>query len=661
MSLCPSCGQDVGQHDAGPSEACPHCGAQESDGRESGAQMTQRLPIRALKIVAVVIAIVGLAGLWLVATRSEVPLVPIGQVGATMNMAYVRVAGRCTSTPTYDPEGGYLSFWVEDETGEILVSAYRGETEQIMDQGRMPALGDLIEVAGTLRIRDEDFASLTINVPEALGVTRQEAVYRDIGAIAPEDQFLRVRVQGQVRDVYSPYTGLTLITLRDATGAILVAVSDGLVALSGVPLDVRVGQSVAVTACVTLYRGTPQLVPASVREIVPLDRPVAVAAERATGGLTDGDVGQLVAVRGKVGEVREFAAGVRATVDDGSGAITLLLWQDIYDQLPPSPALAGGAEVHVQGAVRQYKGELELVPEAAVDVRVLAPAPPSEAPTTLPQPTPPASPSPSLTPAEVAAASVVPAATSTPTAMPTLTTTSTPAATPTLAPTTMPAASPSAESPPTATPSAEHSPTAPAPVSALGAVTAARTGEQVTVEGVVVGAASFSRGFKLTLDDGTGRIVLVMWHEVYDDCWDAALFNLGAQLRVTGEVAVYEGELQLQPDWGADVKAIQAADAWAPPREISSLTSADAGQRVMIEGQVLRVQGYSSGVSVSVGDETGEVVVYLWRNILDRVASNTGLGTPGSRVRVVGTVGVYRDNLEVKPALPTEVLVLQIP
>ena len=167
----------------------------------------------------------------------------------------------------------------------------------------------------------------------------------------------------------------------------------------------------------------------------------------------------------------------------------------------------------------------------------------------------------------------------------------------------------------------------------------------------MVGIASFSRGFKLTLDDGTGRIVLAIWHEVYDDCWDAEKTNRGAWLRASGEVAVYEGELQLQPDGGADVKAIQAAAAWAPQRAIGSLISADVGQRVMIEGQVLRVQGFSSGVSVSVGDETGEVVVYLWRNILDRVASNTSLGTPGSRVRVAGTVGVYRDNLEIKPAL----------
>jgi hypothetical protein len=57
-----------------------------------------------------VLATVGLAVLWLAATRAEVPLIQIGQAGATMNMAYVRLEGHCTKAPTYDPESDYLSF-----------------------------------------------------------------------------------------------------------------------------------------------------------------------------------------------------------------------------------------------------------------------------------------------------------------------------------------------------------------------------------------------------------------------------------------------------------------------------------------------------------------------------------------------------------------------
>lgn len=366
MSHCPSCGRYVGPHG---DRACPYC----------GARLAGRTSIRVVKIAAVVLATVGLIILWLAATRAEVPLIQIGQAGATMNMAYVRLEGRCTRAPTYDPESDYLSFWIEDDTGEIRVAAYRAETRQIIEESRVPALGDQVEVAGTLRIR-EDFLSLTINVPEQLEITRAEPVDRAIGSIAPDDQYLRVRVQGEVRSAYEPYEGLMLITVRDETGSIPVAVSEDLVALSGIPPTLLpVGQPVEVVATVSLYGARPQLVPASVADVVPLDQAAHIGIEKHIGQLTTADVGQLVVVRGIATEVDPFSSGVKITLDDGTGAVILLLWQSVYDGLPDSAALDVGAEVQVQGEVSQYRGELELIPELAEDVWVLVAAtPPTE-------------------------------------------------------------------------------------------------------------------------------------------------------------------------------------------------------------------------------------------------------------------------------------------
>ena len=217
MSLCPSCGRYVG-----PYEACPYC----------GARLAGRMPVRAVKIAAILLTTVGLVVLWFAATRAQVPLIQIAQAGATMNMAYVRLEGRCTRVPSYNPESDYLSFWIDDGTGEIRVSAYRAETRQIIERVLVPALGDVVEVAGTLRVR-EDFLALTINVPDQLTITRPDPVGREIGTIEPDDLYLRVRVRGEVRSVYEPYDGLTLIAVRDETGEIPIAVSEDLVALSG--------------------------------------------------------------------------------------------------------------------------------------------------------------------------------------------------------------------------------------------------------------------------------------------------------------------------------------------------------------------------------------------------------------------------------------------
>jgi hypothetical protein len=134
---CPSCGRYVGPHG---NEACPHC----------GARLTERIPLRTVKIVAILLASVGLAALLLVARRAEVSLIRIEQIGPMMNMASVRVAGTCSRGPTYDPESGYLSFWIDDGTGEMRVSVYRAESDQIIATERVPALGDRVEVAEQL-------------------------------------------------------------------------------------------------------------------------------------------------------------------------------------------------------------------------------------------------------------------------------------------------------------------------------------------------------------------------------------------------------------------------------------------------------------------------------------------------------------------------------
>ena len=120
------------------------------------------------------------------------------------------------------------------------------------------------------------------------------------------------------------------------------------------------------------------LVPASVADVVVLGESERIVAEKSIGELSAEDAGQLVVVRGSVVEVETFSSGVKFTLDDGSGTVILLLWQDIYDALPDPSALGVGAELQVQGEVSEYEGELEVIPEQAEDVQLLvaAPAPP---------------------------------------------------------------------------------------------------------------------------------------------------------------------------------------------------------------------------------------------------------------------------------------------
>lgn len=369
MAHCPSCARYVG-----PYEACPYC----------GARMQGRVPMKLIKLAAALLATVGLVVLWYVATHVEIPTIAIGQVDAGMNLAYVRVAGRCTRSPSYDPQTGYLSFWLSDDTGELRVASYRAGSQRLIEQQRVPALGDRIAVAGTLRVEDQ-LRTLTINAPEQLVISRDEPLERAIGSIRLADHYQRIRVRGQVRDVRKPHPRLTLLTLQDVTGVIDVALSADLIALTHNPPTFEVGQSVEVVAAVSHYGDAVQLVPASAADIIPLDLKIPIALERSIVEITGDEAGHWFSVRGTVASVRPFSAGVKMRLEDATGAITVLLWQDAYEALVEylgdGPRPTPGARIRVQGNLSEYRGELELMPALATDIEILTvPGPPQMLP-----------------------------------------------------------------------------------------------------------------------------------------------------------------------------------------------------------------------------------------------------------------------------------------
>ncbi len=450
-ALCPSCGRFVG-----PYTTCPYC----------GAKLQGRLSVRAIKIAAVVCALVGLLGLYLYARQVPIPTLSIRDAQGTLNMAYVRLQGRITGAITYDPTSDYLAFWLDDGTGTARISCYRDVTRALLAAGTIPAVGDQVSVAGTLRVR-EDSVALTLNVPEHLTITRPEPVNVPISKLTILDEGLRVRASGVVEKLFTPYAGLTLITLRNDDGTITVAVNETLTTLTGPLPDIAPGQGLTVTATVTLYKDQIQLSPASVHdlELGPPPHDVTQAA-RTLITLSAADEGQTLRVEGQVVAMEGFKGGLKATLDDGTGQVVLLLWDSVYGQLPDPPALDVGARVSVLGELKLYQGELEIVPARAQDVTLLAAAPKL-------------------------------------------------------------------------------------PLSAIADLSAAQAGQVVRVRGVLGVPQGFSAGVKVPLDDGTGRITVLLWSNIA-----TALPRMpeeGQRVEVLGEVSVYRDALELTPrsawDW----------------------------------------------------------------------------------------------------------------
>ena len=117
MSTCPSCGRD-----AGTNEICPHC----------GADLKRRLRVRTFGILAIVVAVVGVAVLLFFATRAPVPAVKISDITSTSNYAYVQINGVVSRGPNYNPDSQSITFWVRDDSGEIMVSAFRDQTQGLI-------------------------------------------------------------------------------------------------------------------------------------------------------------------------------------------------------------------------------------------------------------------------------------------------------------------------------------------------------------------------------------------------------------------------------------------------------------------------------------------------------------------------------------------------
>ncbi|MGC9396685.1 MAG: OB-fold nucleic acid binding domain-containing protein [Anaerolineae bacterium] len=358
---CSSCGRFVG-----PYATCPYC----------GAKVGGRISVRAVKIVAILLATVGLLALWWLARRMDIPTVSAADALGTMNMAYVRVQGCVTRSLSYDPTSGYLAFWLDDGTGEVRVSSYRDVTETLLAAGTIPALGDEVTVAGTLRIR-EDYVALTLNVPDHLTLVRPEPVTLKASTLTPLDAGLRVRIVGEVREVRTPYEGMTLITVRDDSGEITIAVDETVVTLTGALPEIVEGQGLDVTGAVSLYKDTPQLVPASVADIVLSAAPPEAVAVPATSlnEITPGAAGSWMALQGRVVLMEGFKGGMKATLDDGTGQISLVLWERVYTALADPLALDVGAEVEVKGEIGVYQDELQITPEGPADIVILAPAP----------------------------------------------------------------------------------------------------------------------------------------------------------------------------------------------------------------------------------------------------------------------------------------------
>ena len=700
MSTCPSCGRD-----AGTNEICPHC----------GADLKRRLRVRTFGILSIVVAVVGVAILLFFAVRAPVPTVRVSDIQSTSNYAYVQLNGVVSRGPNYNPDSQSITFWLRDDTGEIMVSAFRDQTQQLIAADKVPTPGDTIALQGTLRVRDGS-PSLTIDSADSMKLTRATAAAADrpIGSITSDDNLQGVRVVGEVRQINAPFTGLKLITLRDATGAIDVALPTDFEAAFGPTPPITIGQSIQVLGAVTKFEDTPQLTVRRGADITPLQEAVALAKFMSLPAITEAQVGKWVRTQGEISQVTPGDKNTKFTLSEGDKRLTVLIWPNAWAVLPQAD-FQPGAELTVQGEVSLFRGDLEIVPELASDLEVLARAAPVEAQAksigsitsddlkslivaqgTIEQAvafslgsrydfSDPSGTiillvwNSNIDPQKQREIFTVGTALSVTgeiedfnrqleivprsledvvviTTPATLEPTATAAPEATVTPTATLAATPTVG--PTKTPAATNTPkpteaVVSGPIVPFSSITQDSVGQTVTVRGKVVDTSSFSAGFKFLLDDGSGRMSLTLFDSTYKFVPNRAGLNLGADVQVTAEVTEFRGVQELQPKSGRDVRIITPGSSAAVP--VTSINQlGKPGELVAIEGSITEVKGFSSGANVFVDDGTGNVRVTLFNNVLAYVPKDRLV--PGAAVRVYGKLGAFGGALQIVPALGYDVI-----
>lgn len=319
----------------------------------------------------VALAVVGTLAFVFASRLTPRPLTAIAAVQPSMNYAYVRIEGVVPAFPSLQDD--YLSFRVLDAGGDLRVSAYRNVVQQLVAQDRIPKPGDRITVEGTLRIRDDE-PSLILNTVEGLSIETPAAPAIKLRALDAMVLGERATVTGQVRRIRQIGPHLQVLSLREgnATADVLLPIDD--VVFGDAPA-LQIGDWVQVAGGVGEYRDAKQLLPSSASAITKVDAPVPDL--RPIYALSDDLLGQWVSVQTQVDDVRAFAQGVRLTLREGDASIIAVIFDSAWQGMPFSGTLQAGDTIRLQGEIADYRGELEIVPELAVDVSLVATAPPN--------------------------------------------------------------------------------------------------------------------------------------------------------------------------------------------------------------------------------------------------------------------------------------------
>ncbi|MDD5090679.1 MAG: exodeoxyribonuclease VII large subunit [Candidatus Wallbacteria bacterium] len=376
-TVCPSCGRFSGTYDR-----CPYC----------GREVHKRLSIRIVKLSALGMAFIGLFFLFFAAWNKQLPLVKVAEIQPTMNFAYVRVKGTAVSDAFVYEYGG-LNFNLNDSpdgkamNSNISVRAYSNIAAELQKRKLLPSQGDIVEVAGSIKIRDGG-VSMIIQSPDQVSIIPRLVKTAWINEITEAMLNDRVRITAQITEV-TPARGNAPreIRISDQSGAATLvmwkSVFESLNRLPGFGKEAEIEAEITVDQ----YRGKLQLwvknethVKVTKEAEEAGGEPTGPAQPMSLASVTGSMTGRLVKIQGKIASfnVTPGKAPNQIEVVDSSGSGRIDLWKNVYSQVMNTSGIGIGAQIEATVKIEEYQGKMQLFLLFAKNLRIMGNAPGAE-------------------------------------------------------------------------------------------------------------------------------------------------------------------------------------------------------------------------------------------------------------------------------------------
>ncbi|MEW6070315.1 MAG: OB-fold nucleic acid binding domain-containing protein, partial [Candidatus Thermoplasmatota archaeon] len=204
----------------------------------------------------------------------------ISVLGEEYNFRHVRVVGKVTDIPRYYFDkygGGTLKFYLNDTTGEVTVKCESKVLDSLIQNNKIPAFGDLVDLEGTL-YAGEEYKIIKIFSDTFLRIKPRTYEELEISAIAGKKTELDftagklVKISGTISSIYRLSFAYIIYVSDELGNEVIAFITSDFAELTGWGelKNLSIGNEVTIRGALKWYSRYSkwEIVPTSSRDIV---------------------------------------------------------------------------------------------------------------------------------------------------------------------------------------------------------------------------------------------------------------------------------------------------------------------------------------------------------------------------------------------------------